>query len=208
MKVTKYTHSCVLVEANGKTALFDPGVWTHDLSVADLTAINYIIYTHEHADHLSVDTLRLIVEKFPDVMVICNQPIQNIIEDAGITVAIAQTNDDVTVFASNHEALPIPGAQAPAQNGYHFADFTHPGDSHHFSETKRVLAMPFVGPWGKPGDAIALVLELKPEYVLPIHDWHYSVEGRHWYDGLFKTALEDAGITLLSSDPTSSIEID
>ena len=59
--------------------------------------------------------------------------------------------------------------------------------------------MPFIGPWGKTGDSIDKVLELKPEYVLPIHDWHYTEEARQWLQSLLKSVFEPAGIKLLTN---------
>jgi hypothetical protein len=104
------------------------------------------------------------------------------------------------MFESPHEDLPVPGAIAPPENGYHFKNlFTHPGDSHSFSETKQVLAMPFVSPWGKIGDGIDLTIKLKPEYILPIHDWLYNDESRAWLDSMLKNSLEEHGIQVLSS---------
>ena len=190
MKVTKLGHSCVLVEAPGRTGLFDPGAWADRKLIDAVSHVDRIIYTHEHGDHFDIDILKSLVAKFPNAHVICNAEIRKLIETAGISITIREESNCAVKFVSPHEAPPIPGAIAPAETGYHFKDlFTHPGDSQSFTETKKVLAMPFIGPWGKTGDSIAKVLELKPQYVLPIHDWHYSEEAKQWLQGVLESAF-------------------
>ena len=207
MRLTKLGHSCVLVEEEGKSVLFDPGGWAERSLIDAVEHVDCVIYTHEHGDHFDVEILRSLVAKFPDLQVVCNGEIQQQIRDASVEVSTVEETETIKKFEAPHEALPIPGAQAPAENGYHFLDaYSHPGDSQHFSETKRVLAMPFIGQWGKTGDSIAKVLELKPEYVLPVHDWHYTAEAKEWLQGVLEFALKDSGITLLPNENGKIIE--
>lgn len=208
MRITKLGHSCVLVETDDRVGLFDPGVWSDRSLIESVKDVDRIIYTHEHADHFDVDILRDLTIKFPNAHVICNQAIRQKIETAGIDVTIREESNCTVKFESPHEALPIPGAVAPTENGYHFKEiFTHPGDSQSFKETKKVLAMPFIGPWGKTGDSIETVLKLKPEYVLPIHDWHYTEEARQWLQGVLTSVLQPAGITVLPNRNGQVIEL-
>ncbi len=86
--------------------------------------------------------------------------------------------------------------------------FTSPGDSHSFSETMDVLAMPFIAPWGKTGDAVDKTIELLPKYVLPIHDWHYTQEARVWLQGLLENSFKSYDITVLSAENGIRHEID
>ena len=67
--------------------------------------------------------------------------------------------------------------------------------------------MPFIGPWGKTGDSIQKVLELKPEYVLPIHDWHYTEAAKEWLQDLLESIFKPAGIILLPNKNGEAIEI-
>ncbi|MDO8655088.1 MAG: MBL fold metallo-hydrolase, partial [bacterium] len=51
MKITKYVHSCLLVEEQGKTALIDPGNYTFQSKALDLRYIeklDFVLITHEH----------------------------------------------------------------------------------------------------------------------------------------------------------------
>jgi hypothetical protein len=38
-------------------------------------------------------------------------------------------------------------------------------------------------PWGSTVNAVKLALELKPRYVIPIHDWHWNEQAR---EGMYK----------------------
>ena len=208
MKVTKLGHSCVLVEAPGRTGLFDPGAWADRKLIDAVSHVDRIIYTHEHGDHFDIDILKSLVAKFPNAHVICNAEIRKLIETAGISITIREESNCAVKFVSPHESPPIPGSIAPAETGYHFKDlFTHPGDSQQFSECKKVLAMPFIGPWGKTGDSITKVLELKPQYVLPIHDWHYTEQAKQWLQSVLETAFAGTGIELLPNENGKVIEI-
>lgn len=208
MKLTKLGHSCVLVETEDRVGLFDPGVWADRELIDTVLHVDRIIYTHDHADHFDVDILKSLVDKFPNAHVICNQAIRDKIEAAGVDITIRDESNCTVKFEAPHESLPIPGATAPSENGYHFKNiFSHPGDSQHFNETKKVLAMPFIGPWGKTGDSIDLVLKLKPKYVLPIHDWHYTDEAKQWLQGILQTVLKPAGIEVLPNENGKVIEL-
>lgn len=208
MKITKLGHSCVLAETPDRVGLFDPGVWADASLIDQVDHVDRIVYTHEHPDHFDVDILKSLVLKFPEAHVVCNDAIKSKIIDAGIQTVIREETQCTVKFNSPHEQLPVPGAVAPTENGYHFQDmFTHPGDSQSFSETKKVLAMPFIGPWGKTEDSINKVLELKPEYVLPIHDWHYTDEAKEWLQNLLGSIFESTDIKLLPNKIGQQIEI-
>ena len=208
MKITKLGHSCVLVETEDRVGLFDPGVWSDRELIDRIEHVDRIVYTHEHPDHFDVEILKSLVDRFPQAHVVCNDSIREKIEDAAVEVTIREETQCTRKFKSPHERLPIPGVEAPPENGYHFKEvFTSPGDSHSFTETKKVLAMPFIAPWGKTGDAINKVIELKPEYVLPIHDWHYTEEAREWLQGIINTSLKPHGIKVLSAISGETQEI-
>lgn len=208
MKITKLGHSCVLVEEEDTAGLFDPGGWSDKNLINRVAKLDAVIYSHEHSDHFDIEILRGLADKFPDLQVVCNSEIQELINQAQLRVKVSEESESVVKFNSPHEQLPFPGAIAPEQNGYHFKDlFTHPGDSQSFTETKKVLAMPFIGPWGKIEDSVNKVLELKPEFVLPIHDWHYRDEAKEWLQNKLEPVMSEQGIKLLSCDSDVTVDL-
>jgi L-ascorbate metabolism protein UlaG (beta-lactamase superfamily) len=63
MRVTKFGHSCLLVEEGGARVLLDPGTFSEGFEgLEDLTAV---CLTHQHADHLDAERLRLVLDRNP-----------------------------------------------------------------------------------------------------------------------------------------------
>jgi L-ascorbate metabolism protein UlaG (beta-lactamase superfamily) len=181
MKITKFVHSCLLVEMpepTNRTALFDPGVMSSPaIDIESLEFLDDIIITHEHSDHFDLDTVKKLVAKFPSVRVTSTPSVVSQLDKAGIK-ASSQPSEGIVFFDSPHEDV-LPMFPHPEQIGVHYLDrLSDPGDSHSFKETKEILALPVTAPWGSNIKAINLALELKPRLILPIHDWHWSDQAR------------------------------
>ncbi|RYF75875.1 MAG: MBL fold metallo-hydrolase, partial [Cytophagaceae bacterium] len=64
MKITKYIHSCLLLEKDGQQLLFDPGKFSFIEGLVQPETFRHVaqvIITHDHPDHLDVDILKQIV---------------------------------------------------------------------------------------------------------------------------------------------------
>lgn len=200
MKITKFVHSCLLVEMPepvNRTALFDPGM----MSAAALKDHNFeylddIIVTHTHGDHFDPDTIKWLVEKFPNVRITAPAEVVDSLKQQSIT-ATDQPSDGIVFFESPHETIrPVFDSEPPQEIGVHYLDLlSHPGDSHSFKESKSILALPVQAPWGSEVDAIRLALELKPQHVLPIHDWHWSDDARNGEYDRMEGIFGQQGIT-------------
>jgi L-ascorbate metabolism protein UlaG (beta-lactamase superfamily) len=68
MKVTKYAHSCLLIEEEGAKVLTDLGSWNPE--VPEITGLDAILITHEHADHFDVEKLNTLLSANPGAKVI------------------------------------------------------------------------------------------------------------------------------------------
>lgn len=194
MKVTKFVHSCLLVETPERVALFDPGTLSEEaLDVDKLDRLDDIFITHEHADHISMDLIKRLVQKFPDVHITSTSSVVKQLDEAGIT-ASNQPLAGVEFFEAPHEDVAPLFDHPPEEIGIHYLGvLSDPGDSHHFDETKDILALPITAPWGSAIKALNLALQLKPKYVLPIHDWHWRDEAREQTYDQFERILGDSG---------------
>jgi L-ascorbate metabolism protein UlaG (beta-lactamase superfamily) len=208
MKITKYVHSCLLVETPQRAALFDPGTMSEDaLDVGRLDRLDDVFITHEHADHMSLDLLRQLVGKFPDVRITSTSSVVEQLHEAGIT-ALDQPPAGAVFFDAPHESVAPLFAHPPEEIGVHYLDqLSHPGDSHSFHETKAILALPVTAPWGSTIRALNLALELKPRHVLPIHDWHWREEARAQTYNSFERVLGQQGITFHKLETGQPVEI-
>lgn len=179
MKITKYLHSCVLLEESDKTYLFDPGNYTANANVLDLDTLeklDYLLITHEHQDHMETPLIKKILDKFPYLTIIANSSIQAILEKEGVKVS-TEESDLIKIELVPHERM---FDSEPPQNTLFTIGgvFAHSGDSHHFTTQAKVLALPVQAPWGSLSDAVRLALEIKPEIIVPIHDFHWKDEVR------------------------------
>jgi L-ascorbate metabolism protein UlaG (beta-lactamase superfamily) len=211
MKITKFVHSCLLVEMPepvNRTALFDPGMMsTEALKNHNFEYLDDIIITHSHGDHFDPGTIKWLVEKFPDVRITAPTEVVEALAKEGIK-ASDKPSQGIVFFDSPHEEV-RPVFPQPQQIGVHYLDLlSHPGDSHSFKETKRILALPVTAPWGSNIRAVNLALELKPEHILPIHDWHWSDQARQAsYDSMEKV-FADNNITFYKLETGVPVVID
>ncbi len=202
MKITKLGHSCLLVEMPepiNRTALFDPGSYS-EVDVDNLEYLDDIFITHVHPDHVDTELVQKLVAKFPNVRITATPETVDMLAEKGIT-ANSEAPEGATFFDSPHEVIrPFFASDPPQEIGVHYLDFlSHPGDSHNFIETKAVLALPVQAPWGSVNNAVKVGLALKPTYIIPIHDWHWSDAAR---EGAYKTmegVFAEAGITFIKA---------
>ena len=196
--ITKLVHACLLVEVNGRRILIDPGSfsWNDErLDMSMVEGVDRILITHEHADHVSVDFVRGALERSNDAPVETTGALAAILQDQGIDATTSGTPQ----FVAPHERIPIgPG---PANTGFHVEGvLTHPGDSHSFVETMPILAMPFAAPWGSLVAGVDRTRLVQPRYVIPIHDWFLSEDGK-----AFMYRLAEMG---LANDETELVHIE
>lgn len=189
MKITKFVHSCLLVEDQGKTFLIDPGNYTAESKLLDITTLeklDYILITHEHQDHMDISFIKEILLKFPQVAIITNDSAKEKLFAEGVLVS-QEVPSFIKMEEVPHEK--IFGVTQPPKNILVTIDdmLTDPGDSLSFNKTTKVLALPIQAPWGDTTRAAELASKLKPEVIIPIHDWHWNDQAR---EGIYKR-LED-----------------
>lgn len=200
MKITKLEHSCLLVETPepvNRTALFDPGAMSEPyVDIDSLVYLDDIFITHSHGDHMHVPLIKKLLEKFPDVRITGPREVVAKLKQEGV-FATSEEFEGVQFFDSKHEKV-LPLFEPPEEIGFHYLDMlSHPGDSHAFTETKPILALPVTAPWGSMVNAVKLGLELQPQYILPIHDWHWRDEAREQMYELMESVFKESGITFL-----------
>ncbi len=186
MKVTKFIHSCLLIEEAGKTILFDPGNYSVGaLDINSINSLDYLLITHEHPDHMFIPLIKQILAKFPTLQIITNLSAAAVLGKEGI-LATTQPNKLIQIEVAPHEK--IFGGAVPENVLFRVNNLlTFPGDSFQISSTTKVLALPLQAPWGSLTQSVELATKLKPEVILPIHDWHWKDEAR---ETLYKR-LED-----------------
>ena len=152
MQITKFGHCCLLIEEKNLRLLTDPGNYnatphTHDIDV--------VLVTHEHQDHLHVDSLREILVENPGATVYTHAGVGKILEDSAIPYVLINDGDEIEVkgvsiasFGTEHACIchGLPNVQ---NTGFYIAHkLFYPGDSFHNPHKEiEVLALPVAGPW-------------------------------------------------------------
>lgn len=207
MQVTKFTHSCLLVEENGLSVLFDPGIYTNKENSLDpdqLKSLDYILITHEHLDHLYPPLILDLKHKFPEMKIITNQGAAKVLMNNQID-STSSGDEIVKVIPVPHEE--IFGTSPTNWQFDVFDKLTQPGDSHSFTSTKEILALPITAPWGSMVDAVKIAVKLKPKVVIPIHDWHWKDDAKKgMYDTVGKY-LGERGIRFIQVQDGVAVEI-
>ncbi len=176
MKIKKIGHCCLLIKLDNLTILTDPGAYSTEQN--NLSGIDIVLITHEHLDHLHIDSVKEILKNNPQVEIITNLGVGKKLDEVGIKYSIIGDRNErmikdisIEAFDCKHEEIFENYGQV--QNTGYFIDnkFFYPGDS--YCNPKKeidILALPVAGPWCRVSDAIRYALTVKPKKVFPVHD--------------------------------------
>lgn len=193
MKITKYGHCALLIEHDNTRILTDPGIFS-DESFLKIENIDAVLITHEHQDHLHIDSLKKILEKNPDVEIFSNHSVGKLLREQGIAFvpvcdkeAISKKGITIEGCGKNHAKI-YENFGLVENTGFIINDLVYfPGDSFYVHEKKvPILLVPISGPWMKMSDAIDFVLAMSPIFVIPVHDALLSDTGFNLHEKLIK----------------------
>jgi L-ascorbate metabolism protein UlaG (beta-lactamase superfamily) len=176
MKIKKIGHCCLVIEVNGVKIMTDPGVFSTGQETE--MGINFVLITHEHADHIHVESLKKVLENNPTCKVITNNAVKKLLDEAGIACEILEDGEyggpsSVAIFAKTCKHADIFDGITPVQNtGYMIANkLFYPGDA--WLEPGipvEILALPVAGPWSKIRDSLEYCIKVNPKIAFPVHD--------------------------------------
>ena len=183
MRLTRWSHSCVALEASGSTLVIDPGIWSEHRA---LDGADAVLLTHEHNDH--ADLARLQAAGLPiwapreaDLEGLDFTPL-----DSGQTVEVAGFG--ISTVGAEHAAI-VTGQQMCANLGYVVAaddeSVYHPGDALAVPDGPvGTLLVPMQASWLKTEEAIGFVRAVGPDRAVGIHDGQVNDRARaslnHW----------------------------
>lgn len=181
MRITKFGHSCALVEEAGTRLLLDPGNLSSGFE--DLTGLSAVLITHQHPDHLDVDSVRRLRAANPDAPIVADEGSAEKLEAAGLLPRTVHDGDELTIggtavrVAGRDHAVIHPEIPIVPNVGYLIADrFFYPGDA--FTDPGvpvDVLGLPTGAPWLKIEESIEYLRRIRPQVAIPLHDGILSV---------------------------------
>lgn len=188
MRVTKFTHSCLRIEAGG-VLVVDPGEFSE---ASALDGADAVLITHEHFDHVDVAAVTAAVARNPALRIHAHEAVLSLFPDAAeATVAVA-TGDtfeaaglQIRVYGGQH-AIIHPYVPVFANLGFLISDggtnLYHPGDSFVVpDEPVETLFAPLNAPWATVAQSLEFVRTVQPGRAFALHDGLLNERGAAVY---------------------------
>jgi L-ascorbate metabolism protein UlaG (beta-lactamase superfamily) len=205
MNILKLGHCCLVIEVSGLRILTDPGAWT--TAQNDVKNINVILITHEHADHIHIESLKKVIANNPNAVIYTNTGVSTLLSSEGIEYQLLEKDQTTSVkevslevFDCAHEPIykTIP---LPQNTGYFIGErLWYPGDSFgKFVKPIEILALPVAGPWMHISEALDYAKHMKPKHCFPVHDGMLKIFGP--FHALPEKVLAETGINFIPLEP-------
>ncbi|MDE1924623.1 MAG: MBL fold metallo-hydrolase [Patescibacteria group bacterium] len=211
MNITKIGHCALVLEQDRVKLLTDPGSFTVEAQER-VTGLDGIVITHEHQDHFHVDSVKVLMKKNPNAIVVTNSAVGKLLDAEDIVhtvVGDGQVGEirgiKIEGFGKDH-ALVYPPTMGLCENtGYMMADkFYFPGDNFHPPTVGQairpvdILALPVAGPWMKMSDAIDFAKAVKARVAFGVHDGMVVPSFRGFIGMLLKNIVPETGYVSLA----------
>jgi L-ascorbate metabolism protein UlaG (beta-lactamase superfamily) len=197
MRITKFGHSCIRLEYDGKVVVIDPGMFTDPEAVDGADAV---VITHEHPDHYLPDHLARTDAALFTIDAVATK-LREDAPDLGERVTVVSPGDEFdpgipAVSVGELHAVIHPDLPRFYNSGYLFTlgDTTvfHPGDALTVPEQPvDVLCVPVCAPWMRAAEGIDFARAVAAPRNLAIHDRIYSEAGLRIVDGQYGLLLPE-----------------
>ena len=201
----------MLIEEKNVRILTDPGTYSTSQNV--VKNIHFVLITHEHPDHLHIDSLKTVINNNPNAIIITNKAVGALLDKQNIKYTIVEDGDSldlsgVLLEGYGKEHAVIYKSIPTIQNTSYFIGnkLFYPGDS--FTNPKRnvdILCLPVAGPWMKLSEAIDYAIDIKPRICIPVHEGILKVPGSTHM--IPPTILEPIGIKFMVLELDKETEI-
>jgi L-ascorbate metabolism protein UlaG (beta-lactamase superfamily) len=184
MRLTKFGHSCLLVEEGGARVLLDPGSFSDGFQ--ELEGLTAVCLTHQHGDHLDAGRVRQVLDRNPGARVVSDEGSAQALGEAGADVEVVHDGDDLeldglglAVVGRDHAVI-HPDIPVVPNVGYLLGGrLFHPGDAFTLpGQPVEVLAVPAGAPWMKLAEAVEYLRRVGPTVAVPVHERVLSEAGR------------------------------
>jgi L-ascorbate metabolism protein UlaG (beta-lactamase superfamily) len=176
VRLTKYSHSCIRLDDDGRSLVIDPGVLSE--AAEALEGADAVLITHEHPDHLDADALRRAAAAHADLQIWAPEAVADSLADLGGQVTASGPGESfqaagfaIETFGGQH-AMIHPSVPVIANLGYIVqSTLFHPGDSFTVpTKPVQTLCVPVHAPWSKVAEVIDYVVSVRAPQAVQIHD--------------------------------------
>ncbi len=198
MQITKFGQSCLLIEEADAHIVMDPGSFSTAQNT--LEHIDLILITHDHQDHLDINSLKEVLSHNPSAKIYSTAIVKSMldkesIESSVITSGEVVTEKGITVEAFGEKHAILVNSIPQSENvGFMIAEkLFYPGDALTLpGKPLEILALPAAAPWAKLSEIVDFALAVKPKVTFPVHDSILS--NPSMMQGFFAPLLANAGI--------------
>lgn len=185
MKITKLTHSCLLVQVDDKKLIVDPGIYSWKSGLIDqdiLEDVDYVVITHVHADHCDDNFIQAINAHSPNARWYSTNEVAKKLSGFNITVQTKSDDIGIRFIQSDHADLSPWMSEQPEHVSFVlFDELLIGGDCHTLTESygARIFGGAINGgPWGGVVGFVKMIEAMndRPKLVVPLHDWHFHQE--------------------------------
>lgn len=212
MKITKLGHCCLLIEEQGIHILTDPGAWT--TAQNEIQDINLILITHEHPDHLHMESLQTVLANNPKAQIITNSGVGKILMQKQIHFELLEHGQKtfyqsvrIEGYGSKHAYIykTIPEV---INTGYCISNyFFYPGDAlYDPGKPVEILALPVAGTWLTIAQALDYAIRVRAKKCFPVHDGMLKIITPPRVR--IKEALEEHGISFIVPEDVGNVVVD
>lgn len=183
MKITKIGHCCLIIEEQGVRILTDPG--NYSTGQNSVKNIDIILVTHEHGDHLHLDSLNAVLANNPQAKIVTNKGVGQILTEKKIPYETVGDKQVITIkniviegYGNKHAEI-YNEWSLPENTGYFINNkLFYPGDAlYKPPKPVDVLALPVAGPWIKISESITYAKDVFPHSAFPVHDGNLVSKG-------------------------------
>lgn len=212
MKITKLGHCCLLIQEQGLHILTDPGAWT--TAQNEIQNIDLILITHEHPDHLHMESLQTVLANNPQARIITNSGVGKILTQKNIHFELLEHGQEtlfqsvrIEGYGSKHAYIykTIPEV---INTGYFISNcFFYPGDAlYDPGKPVEILALPVSGTWLTLAQALDYAIRVRAKKCFPVHDGmlKFITPPRV----RIKEALEEHSISFIVPEDVGNVVVD
>lgn len=213
----------MLVDVSGQRLLIDPGAFS---DVSGVNAVDAVLVTHLHPDHLDPEAISGVLQASPDAQVWAEaQTADELLEaqpglrerthrlESGAAFELGPVT--VTPVGRRHalilEDLPRPDNLGLVVTADEEPTLFHPGDAldaeHELLADVDILCVPVSAPWGDVDDVVQFTRRIGPKRVVPVHDGLLNETGRSMYVGHIGNFGLDGGVEVLDLRDAGAVEV-
>ena len=187
MKITKFGHSCVLVEEDGVRILIDPGKYSTLQN--EVKNLNAILISHGHSDHCDISSIKIILQNNPKAKIFTNDEVAEILNKEGIGSEPIENNQIIMIKnivvegCGEKHAIVYNGEPAAKNVGFIINNKLFFTGDNLTEPNKKVeaLAFPLAGTAFALPQILNYIVKFHPKICFPMHDSMLNENAGNYY---------------------------